>query len=80
MVGVTLTETEQAMSTEEKGEQIGILPLKKIYYTISEVCKLTGLEAHVLRYWESEFSQLRPKKTAPATELTGKKISKLFYI
>ena len=35
---------------------------RKIYYSISEVCGQTGLEPHVLRYWESEFSQLRPKK------------------
>lgn len=34
----------------------------KVYYSISEVCARTGLEPHVLRYWESEFSQLRPKK------------------
>lgn len=34
----------------------------KMYYSISEVCAKTGLESHVLRYWESEFSQLRPKK------------------
>jgi DNA-binding transcriptional MerR regulator len=35
---------------------------KKTYYSISEVCSQTGLEPHVLRYWESEFPQLRPKK------------------
>jgi DNA-binding transcriptional MerR regulator len=35
---------------------------RKIYYSISEVCARTGLEPHVLRYWESEFPQLRPKK------------------
>jgi DNA-binding transcriptional MerR regulator len=34
----------------------------KVYYSISEVCEQTGLEPHVLRYWESEFAQLRPKK------------------
>lgn len=34
----------------------------KVYYSISEVCARTGLEQHVLRYWESEFPQLRPKK------------------
>ena len=33
-----------------------------MYYSISEVCKIIGLEPHVLRYWESEFTQLRPKK------------------
>jgi DNA-binding transcriptional MerR regulator len=35
---------------------------KKMYYSISEVCKMIGLEPHVLRYWESEFPQLHPKK------------------
>ncbi len=35
---------------------------KKTYYSISEVCGFTSLEPHVLRYWESEFPQLRPKK------------------
>jgi len=35
---------------------------KKTYYSIREVCELTDLEPHVLRYWESEFSNLRPKK------------------
>ena len=35
---------------------------KKIYYSIGEVCAMTGLESHVLRYWETEFSLLRPKK------------------
>jgi DNA-binding transcriptional MerR regulator len=35
---------------------------KKLYYSISEVCSMTELEQHVLRYWESEFPQLKPKK------------------
>jgi DNA-binding transcriptional MerR regulator len=34
----------------------------KLYYTISEVCRMTGLEPHVLRYWETEFAQMRPRK------------------
>ena len=36
--------------------------IRKLYYSISEVAERTGLEAHVLRYWETEFEQLRPKK------------------
>lgn len=36
--------------------------ISKLYYTISEVCELVDEEAHVLRYWESEFSELKPKK------------------
>ena len=34
----------------------------KLYYSISEVARMTGLEAYVLRYWEKEFPQLRPRK------------------
>ena len=34
----------------------------KLYYSISEVSKLTGLKQHVLRYWETEFPALSPKK------------------
>ena len=36
--------------------------IKKLYYSIGEVCEATGLESHVLRYWESEFPQLKPRK------------------
>ena len=36
---------------------------KKLYYSISEVAEITGVKAHVLRYWESEFPSLRPRKT-----------------
>jgi DNA-binding transcriptional MerR regulator len=34
----------------------------KLYYSISEVAKFTGVKPHVLRYWESEFPSLKPKK------------------
>lgn len=33
-----------------------------MYYSISEVASMLNLEAYVLRFWEKEFSQLRPKK------------------
>ena len=36
---------------------------KKLYYSISEVADITGVKAHVLRYWETEFPSLHPKKT-----------------
>ncbi len=36
---------------------------KKLYYSISEVAGITGVKAHVLRYWESEFPSLHPRKT-----------------
>ena len=36
--------------------------IKKLYYSISEVSEITKLKAYVLRYWETEFSQLNPPK------------------
>ena len=35
----------------------------KLYYSISEIADHTGIKAHVLRYWESEFPTLKPRKT-----------------
>lgn len=34
----------------------------RLYWSISEVAELTGVKAHVLRYWETEFPALKPKK------------------
>ena len=36
--------------------------IKKLYYSISEVSEIAGLKQYVLRYWETEFSQLKPSK------------------
>ena len=36
--------------------------IKKLYYSISEVSEITKLKSYVLRYWETEFSQLSPPK------------------
>lgn len=35
---------------------------EKLYYSISEVARMTDLEPYVLRYWEKEFPLLKPKK------------------
>jgi DNA-binding transcriptional MerR regulator len=35
---------------------------KKEYYSMGEVCDLTGLRPHVLRYWETQFDVLHPVK------------------
>ena len=37
------------------------IPVKR-YFTIGEVGDLCGVKPHVLRYWEQEFTQLRPMK------------------
>ncbi len=36
--------------------------VKKLYYSIGEVSTLTNLKPYVLRYWETEFTQLKPPK------------------
>ena len=38
------------------------LDVKKLYYSIGEVSEITGLKPYVLRYWETEFSNLAPSK------------------
>ncbi|MEB0139595.1 MULTISPECIES: MerR family transcriptional regulator [unclassified Undibacterium] len=49
--------------TEIKIEAANLPPIPaKRYFTIGEVSELCGVKAHVLRYWEQEFAQLKPVK------------------
>jgi DNA-binding transcriptional MerR regulator len=41
----------------------------KLYFRIGEVAKLCGVEAYVLRFWESEFPQLKPNKSGTGQRL-----------
>ena len=36
----------------------------KLYFKIGEVSKISGLPSHVLRFWESEFKRIKPRRTA----------------
>lgn len=45
----------------------------KLYYRIGEVSEITGLESHVLRFWETEFKGIRPKRTPSGQRLYRKK-------
>lgn len=59
-------------------KQLGI---KKLYYSISEVSKITDLEQYVLRYWESEFEQLKPAKNRAGNRIyTNRDIKTILYI
>lgn len=49
------------------------LQIKKLYYSISEVSKMLGLEQYVLRYWETEFEQLRPQKNRAGNRIYTEK-------
>lgn len=55
--------------------------LKKLYYSISEVSKLTDLEQYILRYWETEFEQLKPSKNRAGNRIyTNKDIKMILLI
>lgn len=45
----------------------------KLYFRIGDVSKLAGVKPYVLRYWESEFAQLRPKKSGTNQRLYPRK-------
>ncbi|UQZ89042.1 MerR family transcriptional regulator [Deltaproteobacteria bacterium Smac51] len=59
---------------------------EQIFFKISELSELLGVESHVLRFWEKEFSQIRPMKMGPRKRLyrrkdleTFQKIKRLLY-
>ena len=55
--------------------------IKKLYYSISEVSKITNLEQYVLRYWESEFEELKPAKNRAGNRIyTNKDIQLILFI
>lgn len=57
------------------------LSIKKLYYSISEVSKITEIEQYVLRYWETEFEQLQPQKNRAGNRIyTNKDIQLILYI
>ena len=47
--------------------------IKKLYYSIGEVSILTKLKPYVLRYWETEFSQLNPSKNRAGNRIYRQK-------
>ena len=49
--------------------------MEKLYYSIGEVARMTSVEPHVLRYWESLFSELSPVKNR-----AGKRVYKDYDI
>jgi DNA-binding transcriptional MerR regulator len=50
-----------APSKSDLAQPLPPIPAKR-YFTIGEVSELCGVKPHVLRYWEQEFTQLRPMK------------------
>ncbi len=54
--------------------------IKKLYYSIREVSELTGVESHVLRFWEKEFAQLNPRRRSGNRAYTERNIKVILAI
>jgi DNA-binding transcriptional MerR regulator len=53
----------EATSNNNRAAKVSLPPIPaKRYFTIGEVSELCGVKPHVLRYWEQEFTQLKPVK------------------
>ncbi len=59
---------------------------ERMFFRIKEVCDITGIKPYVLRYWEQEFKDIRPTKSAKGQRLYKRKdvetiitIKKLLY-
>ena len=46
--------------------------IEKLYYTIGEVSEMLGLNASQIRYWETEFTELKPRKDRKGNRLFTK--------
>ena len=54
-------ESSNLSNSSSRKTQLPPIPAKR-YFTIGEVSELCGVKPHVLRYWEQEFTQLKPVK------------------
>lgn len=65
------------MSTDKRGSPEGLInkvsSSGKLFYRIGEVSRMTGVKPYVLRYWESEFPSLSPRKNRGGWRLYQKK-------
>ncbi len=54
--------------------------IKRLYYSIAEVSRITGLKPYVLRYWETEFRELRPAKNRAGNRIYRKNDIRLLFV
>ena len=57
---------------KSKAQREVVIP-DKLYFRIGDVAKLCGVETYVLRFWETEFPQMRPNKSGTGQRLYRKK-------
>ncbi len=57
----------------DEASRIALRASDKLYYRIGEVSRITGVKAHVLRYWETEFRWMAPPKSRSKQRLYRKR-------
>jgi DNA-binding transcriptional MerR regulator len=67
-----MTSTGPMEDIEVQAQQAPEIP-DKLYFRIGEVSRLVGVKPHVLRYWESEFPGIAPKKSGTGHRLYRRK-------
>jgi len=68
-------------SQMELGEDFVHEPIApRVYYSIGEVCDLTGLKPHVLRYWETQFEVMNPTKNRAGNRVYRPKDIDLIFL
>src|SRR6266581_7950013 len=67
--GAHVQAKQGAQTTDQYTNGVTTEVAEKLYYRIGEVESITGIPAYVLRYWESEFKLLRPKKNPAGQRL-----------
>ena len=60
-------------AAQRRAPQQDVVIPDKLYFRIGEVAKLCGVETYVLRFWETEFPQLRPNKSGTGQRLYRKR-------
>jgi DNA-binding transcriptional MerR regulator len=75
-----------AKSSSRKPVSAEVLIPDKLYFRIGEVSRLCGLPSYVLRFWETEFTQLKPSKSGTGQRMYRKvdvenvlRVKKLLY-
>lgn len=56
------------------------MPIQKLYYSIKDVSDLVGVKQHVLRYWESEFAELKPSKNRAGNRTYRSRDIKIIFL
>src|SRR6202012_58012 len=59
---------DRPAQTRQKEQALPEIP-HKLYYRIGEVARLCAIETYVLRFWETEFPQLKPNKSGAGQRL-----------